>query len=276
MRKSTLFLACCIGLMLLASCKKDPVAPTISILQAEGYLTENAQVYANEDVMVGFVATGEKLVKLETKITKDGAVVSSNIESIDEQPSYTSSFPVTLNVTGTMTITGTVTDAAGQTASVSINVICNEKPNAKFVGHYEGNALGTGSYQAEITGMDPLQEEFTDREVSVILDIEAGDDMNEVLATCIIDDRTMTTTGYVEGDKVTFEAINDVVTFAYDLGFMTIYPEVNLTYMIVGTLVEGELNLDGTCTGNGEINAFFYNGTLTIDAIVGGSLNKMR
>ena len=276
MRKSTLFLACCIGLMLLASCKKDPVAPTISILQAEGYLTENAQVYANEDVMVGFVATGEKLVKLETKITKDGAVVSNNIESIDEQPSYTSSFPITLNVTGTMTITGTVTDAAGQTASVSINVICNEKPNAKFVGHYEGNALGTGSYQAEITGMDPLQEEFTDREVPVILDIEAGDNMNEVVATCIIDDRTMTTTGHVEGDKVTFEAINDVVTFAYDLGFMTIYPEVNLTYMIVGTLVEGELNLDGTCTGNGEINAFFYNGTLTIDAIVGGSLNKMR
>ena len=39
MKKSTLFLACCVGLMLFASCKKDPVAPTISAITDAGYAT---------------------------------------------------------------------------------------------------------------------------------------------------------------------------------------------------------------------------------------------
>ena len=274
MKKSTLIMACCIGLMLLASCKKDPVAPTISIYGNE-CVTENAQVFSGDEIMVGFQATGEKLTKIEVSITQNNVQLAQDTKTIEAE-AYTYLQKFTINASGTVTIRGTVTDAAGQTATASFNVIYNEKPNEKFVGHYEGNALGTGSYQAEITGTGPIQEEFTDREVPVILDIEAGDNMNEVVATCTIEDRTMTTKGYVEGDKVTFEAINDVVSFAYDLGFMTIYPEVNLTYMVVGTLVESKLNLDGTCTGNGEINAFFYNGTLTVDAIIGGSLNKMQ
>ena len=274
MKKSSLFLACCIGLMLFASCKKDPIAPTITLMQGEGYLTENAHVFANEDLIVGFVATGEKLVEIETKITKDGLLLSRSIESLDELPTYTGSSHISISEAGTVTITGTVTDAAGQTASASINVFCEEQPNAKFVGRFEGNALSSGTLHANITGMDPIDQEFTDRETPVVLELAAGDDINEVVGTCTFEDRSVDCRGTVEGNVVTFEAINDVITFNYDLGGFSISPQLNVTYNIKGTLTDGQLMLDGSCQGNGDINLFIYSGTVDMDATVGGSLTK--
>ena len=274
MKKFTLFLACCIGLMLFASCKKDPIAPTITLMQGEGYLTENAHVFANEDLIVGFVATGEKLVEIETKITKDGLLLSRSIESLDELPTYTGSSHISISEAGTVTITGTVTDAAGQTASVSINVFCEEQPNAKFVGRFEGNALSSGTLHANITGMDPIDQEFTDRETPVVLELAAGDDINEVVGTCTFEDRSVDCRGTVEGNVVTFEAINDVITFNYDLGGFSISPQLNVTNNIKGTLTDGQLMLDGSCQGNGDINLFIYSGTVDMDATVGGSLTK--
>lgn len=274
MKKSSLFLACCIGLMLFASCKKDPIAPTITLMQGEGYLTENAHVFANEDLIVGFVATGEKLVEIETKITKDGLLLSRSIESLDELPTYTGSSHISISEAGTVTITGTVTDAAGQTASVSINVFCEEQPNAKFVGRFEGNALSSGTLHANITGMDPIDQEFTDRETPVVLELAAGDDINEVVGTCTFEDRSVDCRGTVEGNVVTFEAIDDVITFNYDLGGFSISPQLNVTYNIKGTLTDGQLMLDGSCQGNGDINLFIYSGTVDMDATVGGSLTK--
>lgn len=276
MKKSTLFLACCIGLMLFASCKKDPVAPTISVITDTGYVTENAQIYSGDIIKVGFNATGEKLTKIEITLTQNGTVINSSQATIENQTSFSHTAAFTVEATGTVTVTGTVTDANGLTGSKSFNINYNEKPNAKFIGHYEGNALATGSYQAEVSGLEPVQQEFTDREVPVILDIAAGDDINKIVATCTIDDRTMTALGTVEGDKITFETINDVITFDYDLGIMVIHPEINVTYSIVSTLVDGQLNLEGNCTGNGVMNYGFFSGTINLEATVGGSLNKKR
>ena len=276
MKKSTLFLACCIGLMLFASCKKDPVAPTISVITDTGYVTENAQIYSGDIIKVGFNATGEKLTKIEITLTQNGTVINSSQATIENQTSFSHTAAFTVEATGTVTVTGTVTDANGMTGSKSFNINYNEKPNAKFIGHYEGNALATGSYQAEVSGLEPVQQEFTDREVPVILDIAAGDDINKIVATCTIDDRTMTALGTVEGDKITFETINDVITFDYDLGIMVIHPEINVTYSIVSTLVDGQLNLEGNCTGNGVMNYGFFSGTINLEATVGGSLNKKR
>ena len=276
MKKSTLFLACCIGLMLFASCKKDPVAPTINVITDTGYVTENAQIYSGDIIKVGFNATGEKLTKIEITLTQNGTVINSSQATIENQTSFSHTAAFTVEATGTVTVTGTVTDANGMTGSKSFNINYNEKPNAKFIGHYEGNALATGSYQAEVSGLEPVQQEFTDREVPVILDIAAGDDINKIVATCTIDDRTMTALGTVEGDKITFETINDVITFDYDLGIMVIHPEINVTYSIVSTLVDGQLNLEGNCTGNGVMNYGFFSGTINLEATVGGSLNKKR
>ena len=269
-------MACCIGLMLLASCKKDPVAPTISAITDTGYVIENAQIFSGDDIKVGFNATGEKLTKIEITLTQNGTVINSNQATIVNLTSYSHTATFTVEATGVVTITGTVTDANGLTASKSFNINYEEKPNAMFIGHYEGNALATGYFEAVITGMDTMHQEFTDREVPVVLDITAGDDINKVVATCVMEDRTMTSIGMVEGNKIKFESFNDVYTFDYDLGVMVIHPEVNVTYSIVGTLVDGKLLLEGSCTGNGDLNYGFVSGTINLEAAVGGGLSKLR
>lgn len=279
MKKSSLFLACCIGLMLFASCKKDPVAPTINILEDVGVVTENAQVYSGDEIVVGFTGTGENLTQIDIVFSQDGIVLASLSDDPNSQRNdpaspfhYRHSF--TIEASGTVNVKGTVTDANGLTASKSFNIYFNEKPNAKFVGRYEGNALATGTLHANITGMDPIDQEFTDRETPVVLELAAGDDINEVVGTCTFEDRSVDCRGTVEGNVVTFEAINDVITFNYDLGGFSISPQLNVTYNIKGTLTDGQLMLDGSCQGNGDINLFIYSGTVDMDATVGGSLTK--
>ena len=275
MKKNILFIACCIGLMLFASCKKDPVAPTITAIQGEGYVVGNAQIYSGTEIQVGFKATGENLTKMDITLTKDGTIIASSSQPIEKQPDFSYSKTFTIDETGTITITGIVTDAVGQTATKSFDIVCNEKPNAKFLGNYEGNALFTGNMKVSITGMEPMEKDVTDRAVPVTLSVLAGEAIDKVVATCKINDQEMEMTGTVEGNVVTFEAINTTVSFNYDLGNgMTVTPEVNVTYSVKGTLDNGSLALEGTCTGNGDVNLFIYNGTIELDGTIGGSLTK--
>ena len=274
MKKSTLFLACCIGLMLFASCKKDPVAPTISVITDTGYVTENAQFFSGDYIKVGFNATGEKLTKIEITLTQNGTVINSSQATIENLTSFSHTAAFTVEVTGTVTITGTVTDANGLTASKNFDINFNEKPNAKFIGHYEGDALFTGIMKAEVTGLDPVEQEVTDRAVPVILELRAGETMTEVIGNCKINDQDMELKGTVEGNKVTFEAVNTTVSYNYDMNGFNIPLEMNVTYAVAGTLENKTLTLNGTCNGEGEIHLLIYNGTTSIDGTIGGSLEK--
>ena len=274
MKKNILFLACCIGLMLFASCKKDPVAPTISVITDTGYVTENAQIFSGDIIKVGFNATGEKLTKIEITLTQNGTVINSSQATIESLASFSHTAAFTVEVTGTVTITGTVTDANGLTASKSFDILFNEKPNAKFIGHYEGDALFTGIMKAEVTGLDPVEQEVTDRAVPVILDLRDGETMTEVIGNCKINDQDMELKGTVEGNKVTFEAVNTTVSFNYEMNGFNIPLEMNVTYAVAGTLENKTLTLNGTCNGAGEIHILIYNGTTSIEGTIGGSLVK--
>jgi hypothetical protein len=274
MKKSTLFLACCIGLMLFASCKKDPVAPTISVITDTGYVTENAQFFSGDYIKVGFNATGEKLTKIEITLTQNGTVINSSQATIENLTSFSHTAAFTVEVTGTVTITGTVTDANGLTASKNFDINFNEKPNAKFIGHYEGDALFTGIMKAEVTGLDPVEQEVTDRAVPVILELRDGETMTEVIGNCKINDQDMELKGTVEGNKVTFEAVNTTVSYNYEMNGFNIPLEMNVTYAVAGTLENKTLALNGTCNGEGEIHLLIYNGTTSIDGTIGGSLEK--
>lgn len=276
MKKSTLFMACCIGLLLLAGCKKK-VAPTITVFQGEGYLTENAQVYANENVKLGFVATGEKLVELETIITKDGILISRSTESIEGQPSsYTSSTNISFIDTGTMTVMATVTDANGLTASTSYNFNCIEKPYEKFLGNYEGNALFSGNMEVNMDGVDPMQQEVTEHEVPVSVVISGGPAVDEVIILLQMDNQEMELAGKVDGNMITCEADHVSYSFNYDLGGgFNVTPEMDVSYIVKATLDGNQLMIDGTCIGSGEVHVLIYNGTISVDGIIGGSLNKL-
>lgn len=273
MKKSTLFLACCIGLLFFASCKKDPVAPTIDLTNGSEYVTENAQLYYGDEVTVGFDATGEDLIKLEVTLSADGTIFTSHFENIEKQASYSYSHTFTLDASGTVTITGIVTDASGQTASKSFNIICNEWPNAKFTGHYEGDALFTGIMKAEIDGMDPIENEMTDKAFPVTLDLRQGETLTDVIGICKIESQEMEIKGTVEGNTVTFEAVNTTVTFNYNMNGINIPLDMNITYAVTGVLDNETLTLNGTCNGEGEIH-FIINGTTSLDGTIGGSLAK--
>ncbi len=274
MKKNILFMACCIGLMLFASCKKDPVAPTISVITDAGYVTENAQIYSGDIIKVGFNANGEKLTKIEITLTQNGTVINSSQATIESLTSFSHTAAFTVEATGTVTVTGTVTDANGLTASKSFNILFNEKPYAKFIGHYEGDALFTGIMKAEISGFDPIEQEVTDKDVPVVLELRSGETMTEVIGNCKINDQDMELKGTVEGNKVTFEAVNTTVSYNYDMNGYNIPVDVNITYAVTGTLDNETLTLSGTCNGGGEIHLLIYNGTTSIDGTIGGNLVK--
>ena len=271
-------MACLVALTLFASCSKDPVAPTIDIFggdEGEVCVTENAQVYSGDEIIVGFMGNGENITKVEVVVSQSGTVLDTYLKNW-ENP--VSNFEVTCNftieTTGTVNIKGTVTDTNGQTASKSFDIIYDEKPNAKFVGHYEGDALITGTYDIQVSNMDPMHDNMEDQPFPTIVDIVAGDEMNEVWATVTINDQTNTVKGIVDGKQVVFEAINDTYTMHYNYSGMDIPITLDMTYNITGTLNDGMLDLEGDCKGNGDFNMFFFNGTVEMEGAVGGSLTK--
>ena len=274
MKKSTFFLACCIGLMLFASCKKDPIAPTINIYAGEGCVTENAQLYSGDEIMVGFQVTGEKLTNIEVLISQNGIQLASDSKSIDAEV-YTYLNKFTIDATGTVNITGTVTDIAGQTASKSFEILCNEKPCALFLGEYQGNVLFTGTMEASVAGMDPVQQEVTDNETPVLLNISEGETVDEVVVTFIVNDQESTVTGTVEGNKVIIALTDVPYSFNYQMNGFSISPTMVMNLNLTATLVDDQLILDGTCHGDGEVNVFFATGTITIDGTIGGSLTNL-
>ena len=276
MRKSTLFLTCCIGLMLLASCKKDPIAPAIKVFDGMGYAVENTQIFSGDQVTVGFVATGENLTQIEVTLSQNGTTLTQHSENIEKLDLYNYSHTFSVDATGTVTITGKITDAVGQTAICSFNILCEEKPNAKFVGHYEGEALFTGVMEATVSSMEPMHQDVIDSPFPVTVDLREGETVTEVVGTCKINNQEMEIKGTVDGNTVTFEAVNTTVTFNYDLGGFSLNPEVDITYNVKATLENEKLLIDGTCSGDGEIHMLIYNGTIAIDGTLGGKLEKTR
>jgi len=278
MRKSTFAMACLVVLTLFASCSKDPVAPTIDIFggdEGEVCVTENAQVYSGDEIIVGFMGNGENITKVEVVVSQNGTVLDSYLKTWENPVSdFDITCDFTIEATGAVNIKGTVTDANEQTASKSFDIYYNEKPNAKFVGHYDGDALINGTYDIQVSSMDPIHDNMVDQPFPTILAIEAGDDMNEVLATVTINDQTNTVRGSVDGNQVVFEAINDTYTMHYNYSGMDIPITLDMTYNITGTLNEGMLDLEGNCKGNGEFNMFIFNGTIEMEGTVGGSLTK--
>lgn len=273
MKKTTLFMACCIGLMLLASCKKD-VQPTIGIAIGSNYASQSTEVFAGDPITVAFSVTGENLTKIEMNAMQNGTVLYTDAQNIDNAASFLYVHNFTLEAIGTVNINGIVTDAKGHTATINFDIFCYEKPNAKFVGRYQGDAIINGTFNIDVTNLDPIHDTMADHPYPTIVTMEAGDNMDEVIAVISINEQEDTVKGTVDGHKVVFEAINDTYTMYYDANGMTIPIDINMTYTITGTLNDGKLQLDGDCKGNGEFNMLFINGNIEMEGVISGSLDK--
>lgn len=274
MKKTTLFMACCIGLMLLASCKKE-VKPTLNVFAGPGYASQGTELYSGDDITVGFTATGKDLVQFVMTATNNGNVIYTNTETIGNEANYNYSNTFTLETEGTVTISGTITDAAGNTATTSFDVIYNEKPNAKFLGHYEGTALLNGTINLQQNGQSTFSNEINDYEVSIVMQIEPGMTVYEVVGSITIHEQTQDIKGLVDGNIVTFEGFNDVFSMNIPVGGFSVNPTINTTYNIIGTLEGNILNLNGERTGDGEFNIpFVGSGDIYLDTTISGKLDK--
>ena len=266
MKKTILFMACCIGLMFFASCKKG--APTISVITGAEYVNQNAEVYSGSPFAVGFEATGENLIQIMLTAEQDGSALFTDSQSLDNVANYSYTKTIIINTTGTVTIRGTVTDAKGKTATKSFDIHFNEKPNSKFIGHYEGDILVTGSVTANMGGED-IHENLENEPFATIVDITAGEGINDVVAAITISGETNEVNGTVNGNRIVFEAIDDTFTFNYPYQGFSIPIPIDMNYTINGTLNGNKLDIDGTCHGVCSL----FSGELT-DGILGGSLIK--
>ena len=264
MKKSILFLACCIGLMFFASCKKD-IQPTINVVADPGYVNQGSQVFSGDPILVGFTVAGENLIQITLIAEQDGAAIYTYSEPLENVAAFNFAKSVTLEASGTVSIRGTVTDAKGHTATKSFDISYNEKPNAKFVGHYEGDILLSGVVNIVFMGT-PMNDTLENVAFPTIVDIEPGESIIEVLATITIEGQSNTVKGTVDGDKVVFEALND--TFMYNVEGFTV--PMNMTYDITGVLNDNQLGIEGTCKGDGGL----LGNTIEIDGTLGGSLEK--
>ena len=142
--------------MFLASCKKGPVLPSISILRNQGCVIENSQVYYGGEVTVGFHCTGEHLTQIDVVLSQNDSILarhtdSLNAKRVDPVTSIDYKHPFTLETLGIVTVTGTLTDSLGQVATVSFDINYNETPNMKFVGRFEGDIYICGTYHADLS-----------------------------------------------------------------------------------------------------------------------------
>lgn len=268
-------MAFCIGLMLLASCKKE-VLPTIGIATGGNYAGQDTEMFAGDPITVGFSVTGENLTKIEMNASQNGTALYTDAQNIDNQAAYLYVHNFILDAVGTVTISGTVTDAKGHTATMSFDITCYEKPNAKFVGQYDGSVLLNGTFNVEQNGQGSFSNEMNDYDVPVVMQLEPGATANEVIGTITINnEQPNDIQGIVNGNTVTFEAINAEFSMTVPVGGFSVSPTLNMTYNIVGTLEDNILKLNGECKGDGEFNIpFFGNGDINLDANINGSLTK--
>ena len=228
MKKTFLFLSCSLVLVIMASCKKGPVLPGISILRNQGCVIENSQVYYGGEITVGLRCTGENLTCIDIVLSQNDSVLARHTDSlcakrVDPVTTIDYKHPFTLEVLGAVTVTGTLTDSLGQVATLSFDINYNETPNMKFVGHYEGDLFICGNYTADVTVIGQQDGDLDSIPFYTIVDIVTSDNMNEVVATLTLGDQPNIVRGVVDGDNIVFDEINSTFVFDYTYeGFFNI------------------------------------------------------
>ena len=270
--------------MFFAGCKKSPVLPNITVLERQGCVYDNVQVYSGVEIMVGFNCSGENLTQIEVALMQNDSILVSHSESLSNTEtgtvtSYTYKHAFTLETIGAVTVKGILTDTLGQVATTSFVINYNERPNERFVGHYEGDIFINGSYSADLSVIGLQEGDLDSIPFYTIADIAAGDNINEVEAVITLGDSPNTVRGTVDGDNIVFDQINGkfVFDYSYDGLFTINIPiELDVIYTMHGTLIDGILNLEGECQGGGDISTLggIVNGPMTMEGTLNGSLTK--
>lgn len=238
MKKLSFALACIIGLMFFASCKKDTQL-TITPIKTQGYVTDGAQVNIGETIQFGFDAEGTDLDDFEYLITAGNHSEGEEI-FLEKLTSYSYTGTYKAEIGGTVTITGTIKNVKGETATSTVTITVLEPENHKFIGNYAGTLKGNATI--EIMGQTQEMDEI---EYDAQLELLAGENDNEVKAHYVQEGTEYDVKGVCEGNVVTFEPIT--VTYS-ETG-----TDMEIVINLKGTLEGSYLLVEGTAETEGEI-----------------------
>ena len=172
MKKLALALVCLVSVAFFASCEKpvENPQPTIQVLQQEGYLQNGDVIDLSADTLYfGFTMasnnqTNKELAKLtvnvETFDAENASIESTNWANVAlTGTSYTYTDGIILNtrdIIGRAVITAIVTDAAGETATATIQVSLNEAAQPLIARTFEWARRGSnlqGDTQSEMAAV---------------------------------------------------------------------------------------------------------------------------
>ena len=239
-------MACFIGLLFFASCKKDestnndPETPlTITPITEEGFVTDGEEVFVLNSFKYGFVAQGTDLTLFTCTIESGGETTTDETE-LDNATYNSYECTSTPIISGEIKITGTIKNAKGETASATINVIAKETENYKFIGNYDGSLTGSGSI--EVMGQSSDIPGF---EYETQLELLAGENDNEVKASYVLEGNTYEVKGTCNGNSVDFEPF----TINHEESGITMALNIHLA----GVIENNNLHVTGTASGEGNI-----------------------
>lgn len=272
-----------VGLMLMTGCKKDPVPtpelpavePTLT-LTTEPNIAEGTEVEAGTLIKCTFECEGEKLSSLLVTITREnGEELIHNLQTLNGGTSDSTTMEYSVTYVGRLTMEAILQSDNGKSATVTLHFTSvAPKPNEKFLGDYDGTVLINGTLVAEIPGMEPVQQEFSEN-YQVQVYITGGENDSIVIAECHVNDRVFTATGIVEGNKIIANDLHDTFILNYEYNGMTFSPEIDVVYSLTATLDGDVLTFEGTYKGSGDTTILIFTGTISLDGTFNGSLNKL-
>lgn len=125
MKKLALALLCLVSVAFFTSCQDPtPGTPTITVFNAQGYLQDGMVIELNQDYPISFICNsvnGKELASFAIKVGDEvyfDTLISGTSYTYDGLIGFT---PDTRDTVGVV-ITATVTDAAGESASATLNI----------------------------------------------------------------------------------------------------------------------------------------------------------
>jgi hypothetical protein len=149
---------------------------------------------------------------------------------------------------------------------------CNkEEANEKFVGTFSGKTTAT----ATVIFPQLSMSETMDEEFYLTMVIAAGEESDQVIATCSFEDEAFTLNGTVDGDNVDFETISTNINESVDGMSIQVSTSIDLN----GTLISNGLSLNGTIEGDGSVSTpvsgVSISSPITIEGTIAGNLAKL-
>ena len=174
MKKLALALVCLVSVAFFASCTPEG-DPTIQVLNQEGYVQNGDVVDLDQEVNFGFVVASSAVSnkELSTLIVKidDDEILTDTID-LSGKTSFTYYGSITYQadreIIDNSTITAIVTDAAGKTASATINLSINNPAKPLIVTDFTWNRHGG----VAATGLDVFGLKWTKNERAIYAVIE--------------------------------------------------------------------------------------------------------